>query len=384
MFVLQMLFSAHLVFAATEMPVQQEVDRAFGLILQTQIGKAICRDIMGADAQALSLHLGISKTKATELAQGCGGSEASEWIYPTSPADIRKLTLKAAKPRRYKLVHTDVSFPIESWTDPYSNVTSILTTTKTVSLSRMVQILAHETAVYFDSKSHPLHPGAEDIPHLRGMNLKQAGQMNPLVAISNPLQAHTLTYLRALHVEFAILEELVGLGKIAPPKDLNDPYLQHLVSPRCAQSCIEELIRNTHAIYSPFTLPLLAMSPHYRALALQELPQIQLLWGQSEWADAHMVFNQMPVQFMKNQFAGDVVAEMSRFYFKNEEDRRAYERINAFLLSDLWPVEWAAISQSRFPSGATLLEFMKRPLLSGYNIALTSGPRVRVRTGSIE
>ncbi len=244
--------------ATTEMPIQLEVDRAFALILKTQIGKSICRDILGADANALTLYLGISPARAAEISQGCVGSEASEWVYPSSPADIRKLTIQAAKPRRYRLVHSDEAFPIESWTDAISNETTILTHKKPISFSRLVQTLAHETAVYFDSKSHPLHPGAQELPHWQGLIATEAGKMNPLLAVSNPLQAHTLTYLRALQVEFAIMHELVSAGLVAAPNDLSDEYLLHLVSERCTVTCIEQLIINTRAIYMPFGFPLIA------------------------------------------------------------------------------------------------------------------------------
>jgi hypothetical protein len=190
--------------------------------------------------------------------------------------------------------------------------------------------------------------------------------------------------LRALQVEFAILREMVGKEQIVGPADLSDPYLQYLVSDRCGEACIEELVVNTRSIYKPFSLPLLAFSPHYRALALQELPKTNTGWSETQWISAQQVLNVLPVQFMKNQFTGDVVADLSRFFFRDQEQLPIYESVDHFLNDDLWPVEWRSISGSRFPNGATLLEFMKRPLLSGYNISLSSGPRVRVRTGNIE
>lgn len=366
------------------MPVQQDVDHAFDLILSTKIGKAICRDILGADPQALELHLGISRDRAIKLAGGCRDFEASEWIYPTSPADIRKLSIKADKPRRYKLVHTDETFPIESWTDSITNVTTIVTPTKPVAFSRMVQILAHETAVYFDSKSHPLHPGAQEIPHLRSLNLKAPGQMDPLLAASNPLQAHTLTYIRALQVEFAIVRELVEKKLIPPPADLNNSYLEYLASDRCASACIGELLNNTRGIYMPFSLPLIAFSPHYRAVALLELPSVKTGWTETEWSDAQTVLSTLPVKFMRDQFTGDVVDDLARFFFRDHDRLETYEQANHFLRDSLWPLERRVLLQSRLPNGTPLLEFLKQPLLSGYNISLSSGPRVRVRTGNIE
>lgn len=381
MFVLQMLLFAQLSFAATEVPVQMEVDRAFDLILRTQVGKAICRDILGSDPQALKLHLGISEDKSLELARNCGGSEPSEWIYPTSPSDIRKITINAAVPRKYKLVQSDSTFPIESWTDSFTNTTTILSKNRNIPFARMVQILAHETAVYFDSKSNPLHPRAQEIQHLRGLNLKEPGQMDPLVAVSNPLQAHTLTYLRALQVEFRILTELVEKQMIAPPDDMKDPYLNHLISNNCKQACIEELLTNTRHLYERFSLPLLAFAPHYRALIFQELVRLRSVWAANKQLEAYEYLNALPMQFMRGQFTGDVVADMSNFFDLNEN---SYRQANTFLNDELWPMERSVIFNSKFKSGKTLLEFLKRPLLSGYNIALSSGPRVRVRTGNLE
>lgn len=370
--------------AAVEVPIQQDIDLAFDMILRTQIGRAVCRDLLGADPQALELHLGISKPKAAIIARNCSGSEPSEWIYPTSPNDIRKLSLKSPQARRYKLVHSAQSFPIESWTDPFSNSTTILMPVTKISFPRLVQILAHEMAVYFDSKSHPLYPGAEEIPHLRDLNILSEGAINPMIALSNPLQAHTLTYLRALQVEFSILRELVDRELIVAPKDLSDPYLLHLVSAKCMHACIEELIVNMREIYLPISLPLLAFSPHYRAVMLRELPRLQAVMSTEQKSNAQYALNFFPVQFMKHQFTGDVVRDLSRVFYADESEATGFQIVSSFLQVGLWALEKPAISSAHFTSGITLLEFMKRPLLSGYNIAIASGPRVRVRTGSIE
>jgi hypothetical protein len=87
---------------------------------------------------------------------------------------------------------------------------------------------------------------------------------------------------------------------------------------------------------------------------------------------------------MKGQFTGDVVTDLSRIFYTDESEKKAYQVVTSFLNEDLWKIEKQSITTARFTSGMTLLEFMKRPLLSGYNIALATGPRVRIRTGSIE
>lgn len=381
--VLGSLAPTSLAWAETsELPIQKDIDRAFELILSTHIGRAVCRDILGADAQALEMHLGMSKAEAAKIAKDCAGSEPSEWIYPTSPNDIRKINLKSPQARTYKLVHSDQSFPIESWTDPYSNVTTILITDNSISFPRLVQILAHEMAVYLDSKSHPLYPSADQIPHLRDLNIITTGSMNPLIVISNPLQAHTMTYLRALQVEFSILNELVDQKEITAPKDLSDPYLLELVSERCQQACIENLIEKMRDVYLPVSLPLLAFSSHYRALIERELIRLNLTPEQR--SQGGFALSALPIQFMKRQFTGDVVGDLTRVFYAEQSQKARFQVVSDFLKDTLWNLEKPSLYSAHFSSGLTLLEFMKRPLLSGYNIALASGPRVRIRTGGIE
>lgn len=368
-----------------EIPAQADIDSAFRLILGTKIGRGICRDVMGADADALHIHLGISKPAAAEIAKNCGNAAASQWTYGTAPEHIVKLRGESVKARTYKVLYSDQDFPIESWTDPRSNSTTILTHSEKIPFPRLVQILSHEMAVYFDSKSNPLHRGADELPQLRDLKPKYSGALNPLFAISNPMQAHTLTYLRALQVEFVILQELVDKNEIAEPADLRDPYLQHLVSFRCQHDCIVELIENTRKIYLPFSLPLLAFSPHYRGLAKRELLESKSdLVNETVRVNARFVLNEAAVKFMRRDFTGDVVADLSRAFNSNPSDHTDDEAVAGFLQTDLWPLEKEALGSRFGTNGITVLEFMKRPLMSGYNISLSSGPRVRVRTGVIE
>jgi hypothetical protein len=87
---------------------------------------------------------------------------------------------------------------------------------------------------------------------------------------------------------------------------------------------------------------------------------------------------------MKRQFTGDVVADLTRVFFADESQKAHFQIVSVFLKGTLWNLEKPALYSAHFSSGLTLLEFMKRPLLSGYNIALASGPRVRIRTGGVE
>lgn len=187
---------------------QGQIDAAYAMIFKTQMGKAICRQILGADGEAIRFHLGVSAEAAAKLASDCPRTARHRWIFATKPEDIRKLTLKDSSPRVYRVLQSQLTFPIDSWTDPFTNSTVLVTPTWPMAFERLVQLLAHETAVYFDSKANPAHPDAQKIPELRQLPLHTQGAIDPLIAFSNPLQAHAMTFVRALQVESEILREL--------------------------------------------------------------------------------------------------------------------------------------------------------------------------------
>ena len=63
--------------------------------------------------------------------------------------------------------------------------------------------------------------------------------------------------------------------------------------------------------------------------------------------------------------------------------------MTSFLTDDSWwrLLEWPALTQTQVERAGQkrmLLEYMKKPLMSAYNISLSSGPRVRIRTGLLE
>lgn len=394
---IQILLALQLSFAnATEPQLQKEVDRAFGLIFETQIGQTICRDILGADASAIALHLGITRPTAEQFAKSCSGDfEPAEWVYPTAPPDILKIAGGSHSTKQYIVKTTAADFPIESWTDSVTNATTILIPSGKLEAKAkfeyLVQILAHETAVYFDSKINPRHQNANSIPHLRSLSLKGPGIMDPLIAVSNPIVGHTLTYLRALQVELAIIDEIVAKhGRdFTPHPALNDPYLRYLVSESCTHSCIENLILRLKSEYLPIALPMLAFASHYRSIIIPELGRIEPKWDSTEWLKANQTLNYFPVAYAQTYKetvnSQNVVVAMENVFNAPISERAKFDATTQFMSDELWAIEWPVVSQSRFQSsGLTLLEFMKRPLLSGYNILLTSGPRVRVRGGLTE
>lgn len=360
---------------------QAEIDSAYLLIFQTQLGRAICRQILGADVEAIKFHLGVSSFAARNIARMCPRGSRDKLIFPTDPSDIRKLTLKNQKPRKHKILVTDISFPIESWTEPFTNTTVLVTQTLPLTQERWVQLLAHELAVYFDSKANPAHPDAEQIPELKNLRFANTTTLNPLLAATNPLQGHALTFVRALAVEKQIVSELVRTQKIKGPA-LLDATQERILSETCAHECLKNLVLHVRKMMLPISLPLLAFTPHYRSAIVNEIPSLYLDWNEAEVARARLFLNRMPMEYLRTEYTGDPVNDMKKVFYGNIERYRNAAEVADFMDSILWPLEERALFDSRLAErNETVLEYMRRPLLSGYNVGLSSGPRVRVRPG---
>ncbi len=366
----------------TESVPQKIIDQSYELIFHSTLAKSICRHILGGDHEAISLHLGVSEVTAKRIAGRCLRTVRHPWIHPTAPNDIRKLTLNNHKARKYKILRVSQPFPIESWTEPFTNTTVLVTTEEELSQARWVQILAHELAVYFDSKVNPHHPDADNIPELRDIKPIIFTEYDPLVAATNPLPGHALTFLRALQVEYAILTELAHAGRLRLPPDLYVSVDLDLITDRCSFRCIENLVTQVRNTLSPLGLPLLAFAPHFRSLAINYLARRKFFWNREELALSHLALSQLPIEYLRSEFRGNLVDDMRRLFHSELNDPR-FESVRKFL-DRLWHFEKQALFSAQYPAGRPLLEFLKVPLLSGYNIGLSSGPRVRVRPGVTE
>lgn len=381
---LSILLSVSPTHADTFLTFHDQIDSAFEVIMQTSVGRGICRHILGADAANITFHLGVSPAAAEKIAADCATGDAPEtWIFGSN-ANIRKLSITAGRPRSYESLQAEKDFPIESWTDPFTNTTTLIMGKEGLTYERLVQLLAHEMAVYFDSKANPAHADALLIPEIRDLKIENAGKFNPLLAVSDPLIAHTMTYIRALQVEFKIVEELVEQAKISPPPDFHDRYLNYLISAECRQDCLMRLISHMREKYLPIGLPLLAFSPQFRMQVTGELVRFRPNWSEKRWSRVQEIFNSYPVEFLKSQFTGNTLADIQNVFEDRQDLSSAEANVSQFLNEILWPLEKAALVNARVNDNETFLEYMKTPLLSGANVLFSSGPRVRIGTGNIE
>lgn len=392
MYLMQLIICSTLalsgVFVKADPPLQRRIDLAFSEILRTRVGQAICAGILGSRPEALVFHLGVSRDRAELMARDCARAEVQpmSWIVESSPLDINKLTLVPFKARRYAIDQSLTSLPIDSWTDPFSNITTFFTRDGRFPYSKLVQFLAHELAVYFDGKANPAHPDAQRLAALRDLKLEPAGAINPLVAVSDPLVAHTLTFVRALQVEYAIIDELVAAGRIAPPTDHEDASLRFIISPDCQQDCLLTLIMEMRKSYLPIGLPLLAYAPHFRSAMAAEILRISPAWTLAQWSLYQRSFNQYPAEYIRTEVGSDrhPPEGVTRMFDVKTQSSDNFRSVTAFMRDELWELEVPLLRDTRLVGGGTLLEFMKCPLLSGQNISLSSGPRVRIGPGIVE
>ncbi|HMN68210.1 MAG TPA: hypothetical protein PKC28_06690 [Bdellovibrionales bacterium] len=361
-----------------------ETDQAFLLIFKTPFGQEICRDVLGGDAEAIRLHLGVSPSKAKEIADGCHSGERSGWIYKTEPETIQKLLPEGRRQRTYRWLSVNADFPIESWTDPFRNLTTILKAPEDKGATWLLKILAHEMAVYFDSKANTIHPEHVKIPVLDSMSLGTASTLNPWVAVSDPQIAHSLTYLRALKVEYRIMSELKAMGKIRElPAEYSEPLIAKALAEDCDNACVLDFITNVRKIYRPISLTLLALAPQYRTAMMAELARLN--WSGKKLITAQTMIDRYPVRYMLDNSMNDMVSDLTLTLMTDAKISQDNEAVARFFEQSIWPIEMAAIGESYFEEdGRALLTFLKEPLLSGHNIRLSTGPRVRIRTGNME
>ncbi|MGE4130073.1 MAG: hypothetical protein AB7F86_00460 [Bdellovibrionales bacterium] len=366
---------------------QTDIDQAFEVILQTRVGCAIVHHLLGAEEENLSFHLGISPSIARTAIKNCPEASGHEWIYP-SPADrIRKMTLTPNGRRKYEVIFSNPSFPIESWTDPFSNTTVLVTDQLPLTKWTWIQLLAHETAVYFDSKNNLLHAEARSIPELRQLNISYHGLLNPLVVAADPLIGHGLAYLRALQFDQAVIEEirerrLVDAAEMGPP---SGQEISKLTGVSCGHACVLGLIEKVRDLLKPFSLPLMALAPLFRPAILEDLSKLSLGWRESDWIEARRLLHHAPVNFLLPGFGTEPLLQMKKAFYERSEVSHQSLQLSGFLDRKIWPMERQTLDSARLNNPeVTFLEYLKRPLLSGYNIGLSGGPRVRIRTGGVE
>lgn len=366
---------------------QSLFDTITSRLLHTSIGTALCRDVLDGKAESLIDHLALSPQAAATAAEECRLSEAkSSWVYNSPNLTPSKLTLNGRQsPRRYVLIVTDrPDLPLDSWTDAFSNQTTLFLHSSRhssdLSLQFLTQIIAHEMAIYFDSKSWPQGPDWNNIPALAESRIKMDSQRLTTSAALNPGLATVLAFIRAYKVERVMLKEISNLGLMgADPVIYNTKDLPFLKSP-CRSECIAQFIQQQIQWIDLFQPALLALSPHYRAARLDLLRESSQPISEAE---VNALERYPPYYFAKirSEMAGLNLVSLAQ----SAEEKRMHKEINQtmgrMLQADLKTLKAAKIWVPREAQNFDLLAYLAVPLLSDANISLAAGPRPRIRTG---
>lgn len=356
-----------------------QVDQAMELILtRSQIGRAICTRILGGDPSLIETHAGVSTEAAKMIARNCSDPGGIPFVA-RGRSSLRKTTLSGETKRRYQFYLQPKSPLIESWTDPYSHTTYILTSQIDPPFEELVQILAHELAIYFDSKSSPERAYS---------TLAETGNpqfpIRASLAASDPLIAPAFGFLRAAQIEKLIIDDLLKQDLVRSYFLKESAALNAVLRPLCRRECIVRFLEYSRDLFKPLALPFLAFSPVFRSQTLELLTQ-QKSRDFSFWNRTHFIMETLPQNYLDDLKADDFASQIGGWLNQNERFIQTSAQVANFLDDELWPIERAVLENSRVPQlDMYFVEYLKIPKLSSDHIEQASGPRVRVRTGGTD
>ncbi|MGE0763838.1 MAG: hypothetical protein AB7N80_11220 [Bdellovibrionales bacterium] len=375
-------------------PLQVLIDTVTNRLLQTSVGRSLCREVLNADWQLLTHHLAMSHEAAQTSATQCAQlNSRSSYVYDNPLQTPRKLTLNGMNsPRRYLFIVTDrPDLPLDSWTDAYTNQTTLFLHNSAVSsdlnLRYLTQTVAHELAIYFDAKSWPKGPGWNSIPQLASTRIESADLKITINASLNPTLATVLAFIRAHKLERLMVREILNRGLLGVDPLLYSQQDYPFMHYPCRVECLSNFIADQEGWISLFQPTLLAFSPHYRS---QRLEILRSQRSHQALPDSLVdALERFPVYFFgrmnSNLVALNLIARV-----QDPLEREMHQAINQtmeqMLKADLNTLREASIQVTQYDEGVEstteydLLTYLTHPLLSDANIGLAAGPRPRIRT----
>ncbi|MCB0391645.1 MAG: hypothetical protein KDD58_10145 [Bdellovibrionales bacterium] len=387
---------------------QELVDDSLITIFKSNLAKEIAYKIMHCNIDAIENHLGVTRSAAQKIQSYCSEFRPSNYnlnydispIVQTSPlkalsktVDLKKVSL--GHKRSYSFLLTDNNdWKLDSWTDPATNSTSIIINSRGEDLKkelpRIIEILAHETAIYFDAKFWAGSTQFTSLPDAKEF-LNEFNTSHELItlALDNPLIANSMAFLRAFKVEQLITSELIkkrllvfNISDIARRNEKIGSFLT------CKALCLHDFLEAQIKFEQDMSLPLMAYASGYRtklwtyisnnAFALSsnfELPKSTKLkemlislpndfYMKHKDLSIHLIFESMAnqVEMNKHNTNIDIFNELL---------------VNGILRQHLNDLK----NQKNVMSQHSALEFMTKPLLSGDNVRMSSGPRPRIIIG---
>jgi hypothetical protein len=398
------------VVESNEVPeLQKLINISLYNISQTQVGKDIVQFILDCQAKAVKLHLGVDYETSLKIVKFCTGNKKSSQSQPTSEF-VKSSPLKSLKkivgssqvviPKKsYSVIYTDnKDWAIDSWTSSFQNNTSIViprtTLNEPIDINRLTEILAHETAIYFDSK---FWVGSTEFSNLPESDLffskfKKSRALVSL-ALDNPLIAHTFAFLRAFKIEQNIMNELEKNGIVyysGQESERRRAKIQSILN--CKSKCLEQFISNNVEQNINLALPLIYHSPSYRVRLINAINNDLLILSpdqnknsQERKIEFSELLSHLPVKFFEAHAKLNILLLLEILESSNNESSHEAETLanfNSFFLKDILPLHYNDLGLLKAEStNIHALEYLTFPLLSGYNTRMSSGPRPRIVVG---
>lgn len=378
--------------------VQNQIDSAYETLVLSTYGHAICAKILNADVDHIESHLGVTRLTAVSIAYSCSDPEIdmqpTPYVYVDKDytGEITKLsTAPTAERRLYTLVISSKGdWPFDSWTDTLRNNTTLVLSDKdsrkkTAVDTFLLQLLAHETAIYFDSQSGVGTQEWLNLPPNRGLSFDDPQSRKIIRALANPLISQVLAFIRAFKVEAQIIKDLVDQGYI--DLDFEQEYSPQkfpFLAKDCREECLFSFIKTQAQSLLAHSAELSVFAPMYKfylnpsttSSYLSGKPMSHSLTEAREQIIKATEY--FMIRFKKNQGRLNFISPST-----NPNDINVAHEIEQLMADLLLPMDLKVLKQAKAPKdGPSFLELITTPVLSGQNVGAASGPRPRIRTGN--
>ncbi len=380
------------------------INKSLVKIFKTDIGREIARNILNCDTDSIQMHLGVEEPFARDIAQSCHSYASNNkvdkrrrYIHPSPLHALKKTTdsgvVNDQSQRTYSIIFTkDNDWIIDSWTNPSTNNTSIiipLSEQETeLDESRLIEVLAHETAIYFDSKFWTGSTEFTKIPGSKAfLNKFKDPKKIITIGLDNPLIAHSLAFIRAFKIELLITNELERDGHISfKAKDSERRRLKIESLLNCRALCLHNFIKTKAEESIKLSLPLIAYAPSYRISFWKaiESDQIEAKRLSSSKEDLQSLILDLPSSFYKDhsRMSIHILLEVMSASM-NQREFHTPSDFQILIRDKVLPFHFQQFEAQThgLMIHSSALDYMAEPLLSGYNTRMSSGPRPRIVVG---
>lgn len=382
---------------------QDLIDEAYRTLLLTPFGNELVFRILDCSPELLTKHLGVSQSRSFAISQHiCSGTYAQSsqvdfdnhpWIYSLPEEDIDKVvSLRQKNNRSYKIrfLKSGETIPLDSWTDFKTQTTTIYVQDH-LSLQglkrKLLFVLAHESAIYFDQKSQLTTALWLEHPNFRkylitDWKVQTRDDLRTfLTSANNPLISQVLSYIRAFRVEEFWMRQLPPPTLTDMSIDLNMEYSYYVypfLDPQCLEICLGDYLMKASLSIVDYSLPLLSNS-RYWSMKILEVSSQPPTEETRKIRRVLIDYRNSYVSYTRedhSQLIGNPHPEIKHI---SDESAMVFREI-------LIPQDLETLFRYDLTIPPTRerhsISFLTVPSLGNFGVEMAAGPRPRIRTGS--